>query len=53
MAKIQEAITRFTKNKFICKNCKTTIRADPLKIIAKKVQCRSCGQKSMRTPRKR
>ena len=53
MAKIQEAITRFFKNKFICKNCKSTQKADPLTIIAGKIKCRDCGKKNFRPPRKK
>ena len=53
MAKIQEAIVRNTRNKFVCKSCKRSIRADPLKINAKEVKCRNCGFKNFRTPRKR
>lgn len=53
MAKFEEAATRNYSRKFICKNCKISIRADPLKILAKKIACRSCAQKRFRAPRKK
>tara|TARA_Y100000310_G_scaffold343903_1_gene453816 strand:+ start:3119 stop:3280 length:162 start_codon:yes stop_codon:yes gene_type:complete len=53
MAKIEEAFKRNFSRKYICKSCKAAIRADPLKIIAKKVACRNCGFKSFRAPRKK
>lgn len=53
MAKFEEAITRNYSRKYICKNCKTSIRADPLKILAAKISCRGCQQKRFRAPRKK
>lgn len=53
MAKIEEALKRNYSRKFICKNCSAAIRADPLKILAKKIMCRACGFKGFRAPRKK
>jgi predicted Zn finger-like uncharacterized protein len=48
MAKIPEAQNRLFKNVFVCKNCKTKIKSDSLKILAGKVKCRKCKKKSFR-----
>jgi len=48
MAKIPAAQTRLFKNVFVCKRCKTKIRASPAKIIDKKVKCRRCNSKAFR-----
>ena len=53
MAKIPEAMTRMYKNKYICKNCKSAIRADPLKINEGLVTCRTCQFNKFRAPRKK
>ena len=53
MAKFPEAANRLIKNIFVCKNCKTRIRGNPIKILAKKIKCRSCGKKAFRTVRKK
>lgn len=52
MAKIQEATERLFKDIFVCKRCKSKIRAQSIKIIAKKVACRNCGGKSFRAIKK-
>ncbi len=52
MAKIQEATDRLFKNVFVCKRCKTKIRAHSIKIISKKVKCRKCGGKNFRAIKK-
>jgi len=49
MAKIQEAMNRLYKNIFVCKNCKSKMRARPIKILEGKVKCRKCGKKALRT----
>lgn len=48
MGKFQEAANRLFKNKFVCKDCKTTIKAPMLKIIAGKISCRNCKSRSLR-----
>ena len=47
MAKIPEAEARLQKRIFVCKNCKSKIKADSLKVIAEKISCRlEAGQES-------
>lgn len=53
MAKFPEAMNRIMRNIFVCKGCKTRIRANPIKILEKKVKCRSCGKKAFRAVRKK
>ncbi len=52
MAKIPEAIERLFQNTFVCKRCKTKIKAQSIKIINKKVKCRKCGGKNFRAIKK-
>jgi len=52
MAKFQEAIGRLFHNVYVCKKCKTKIRAQPTKILQKKVSCRKCGKKDFRAIKK-
>ena len=44
---------RLFKNIFVCKNCKTKIRADARKILENKVRCRKCSKKAFRPIRKK
>ena len=53
MAKFPEAESRIFKNIFVCRNCKSKIRANNMKIIAGKIKCRKCDSKSFRTVRKK
>jgi len=53
MAKVAAAQTRLFKNIFICKKCKSKIKADSRKIIAGKVRCRKCGGNAFRPRRKK
>jgi len=46
--KIPEAMNRMYKNIFICKNCKSRVRADPRRIMSSKVRCRKCGYDQLR-----
>lgn len=48
MAKIPAAQTRLFKNVFVCKKCKTKIRASAIKIAEKKVKCRRCKGRAFR-----
>ena len=48
MGKFKEAVARLFKNKFVCKDCKTTMKAPMLKVIAGKVACRNCGSRALR-----
>ena len=53
MAKFPEAEARLMKNVFVCKICKTKIRAPNMKVILGKVKCRKCGSKKLRPARKK
>lgn len=53
MAKFAEAEARLFKNKFVCRKCKTAIKAQSLKIIAGKIKCRSCNGKAFKPKRKK
>ena len=53
MAKILEAQNRLFKNMFVCKKCKTKVRADPQKILKGKVKCRKCKRTAFRPLRKK
>ena len=53
MAKIPEAQARLFKNVFVCKKCKSKIRAEPKKILEGKVKCRKCKGKAFRPLRKK
>ena len=53
MAKIPEAQARLYKNVFVCKRCKTKLRASNLKILQGKIKCHNCGSKAFRAVRKK
>ena len=53
MAKLPAAQARLFKNVFVCKECKTKRRAEPLKILTGKINCRKCGRKRFRPIRKK
>lgn len=53
MAKFPEANVRLFKNIFVCKDCKSKIRAPNMKVILGKIKCRKCAGNSLRTVRKK
>jgi len=53
MAKLPAAQARIFKNIFICKECKSKIRAEPIRIISGKVRCRKCKSNRLRPIRKK
>jgi len=53
MTKFPEAEARIFRNIFVCKKCKTKIRAPNLKVVQGKISCRNCGYKSLRPIRKK
>lgn len=53
MAKFPEAEQRLFKNKYVCRRCKTVIRAPPRKILDKLVKCRDCQGKKFKPKRKK
>ncbi|MFC1727942.1 50S ribosomal protein L40e [Nanoarchaeota archaeon] len=53
MARFPEAEARNLKNIFVCRKCKSKIRATNLMVIAGKISCRKCGSKALRPVRKK
>ena len=53
MSKFEEAQSRFLKNMFVCRRCKTKCRAPMLKVLAGKIACRKCGSHALRPVRKK
>lgn len=47
-----EAMARLYHRVYVCRVCKSKIRADPAKVKAGKVKCRICGSHYLR-PKKR
>ena len=52
MVKFPEAEVRLFKNVFVCRKCKTKIKAPTLKVLAGKIKCRKCNSKILRAVRK-
>ncbi|NQU97850.1 50S ribosomal protein L40e [Candidatus Woesearchaeota archaeon] len=53
MAKFPEAEARLFHNVFVCKKCKSKLRAPSLKVFAGKIICRKCGSKALRSIKKK
>ena len=53
MAKIPEAETRLFRNIFVCRKCKSRIRANPMKVSQGRISCRKCGSKALKPVRKK
>ena len=53
MTRFAEAETRRFRNVFICKVCKSKIKAPNMKVLQGKVACRKCGSKQLRTARRK
>jgi ribosomal protein L40E len=53
MVKFSEAETRLFRNRFVCRKCKSVIKASNMLVIQKKVSCRKCGSKALRPVRKK
>ncbi len=51
-AKIEAVTKRVYERVFICMKCNARIRADALKVKAKKIKCRKCGYKGLRAKSK-
>jgi ribosomal protein L40E len=47
-----EAQQRLYHRVFVCRKCKSKIRADYTKVKEGKVKCRKCGSKALRPKRK-
>jgi len=53
LVKFPEAHVRKFTNIFVCKKCKTKIRAPNVKIIQGKIKCRRCNSKAFRAVRRK
>ena len=53
MVKFPEADARLFKRVFVCRNCKSKVKADNMLVMSKKVSCRKCGSKALRPVRKK
>jgi len=47
-----EAVARLYSRVFVCRVCKSKMRADSAKVKEGKVKCRKCGSRALR-PKKR
>ncbi|HDJ96444.1 MAG TPA: 50S ribosomal protein L40e [Candidatus Aenigmarchaeota archaeon] len=48
----RETAERLFHRVFVCKVCKTKMRADPAKVREGKVKCRKCGSRALRPKRR-
>ena len=53
MAKFPEANARLYQEIFVCRNCKSKIRAPIQKVLKGKIKCRKCGSTALRPVRKK
>jgi formylmethanofuran dehydrogenase subunit E len=53
MTKFPEAEARRFHNIFVCKVCKSKIRAPNMKVIEGRISCRKCANKKLRTVKKK
>ncbi len=53
MVKFEEATARLIRGIFVCRNCKSKIRASSLKVSQGKVKCRNCKSPKLRPKRKK
>ena len=53
MAKFLEAHNRLFKNIYVCRTCKSKLRAPAMKVLRGKVKCGKCNSKHLRTKRKK
>jgi ribosomal protein L40E len=53
MARFPEAEARMFRNRFVCRKCKTVMRASNMKVLAMKITCRNCGSHAFKPKRKR
>ncbi|MEM5882822.1 MAG: 50S ribosomal protein L40e [Candidatus Aenigmatarchaeota archaeon] len=47
-----EALQRLFFRVYVCRVCKTKMRADPTKVKEGKVKCRKCGSRALRPKRR-
>ncbi len=53
MVKFPEAEARYLRNMFVCRRCKSRLRAPNLKVVQGRINCRKCGDKALRPVRKK
>ena len=53
MVKFPEADARLFRNKFVCRRCKSAIRAPSRKIADREVKCRKCDNRNFKPKRKK
>ncbi len=53
MVVFPEATQRLYKDVYVCKRCKSKVKAQNLQVQAGKVACRKCGSHALRTVRKK
>jgi ribosomal protein L40E len=53
MARFPEAEARLIKNKFVCRKCKTAIKAPNMLVIGGFVKCRKCKSRALRAVKKK
>ncbi|HII30007.1 50S ribosomal protein L40e [Candidatus Woesearchaeota archaeon CG08_land_8_20_14_0_20_47_9] len=53
MVKFPEAERRLFHNVFVCRRCKSKIKASNMKVISRKVSCRKCGSNALRAIRRK
>jgi len=53
MGKIPEAEARLFKNIFVCKKCKTRVKATMTQILKGEIRCKKCGSKRFKPKRKK
>ncbi len=52
MVRFPEATKRIFSNVFVCRKCKTKLRADYAKILKGKVRCKKCASRALRPIKK-
>jgi len=53
MVKFPEAEARMFKNHFVCRKCKSVVKAPQMAVLQKKISCRKCSSKALRPVRKK
>jgi len=53
MVKFPEADARIFRHKFVCRKCKTVVKASSQAMMEGKVKCKKCHAKTLRTKRKK
>ncbi len=53
MVKFEEATARLLRNVFVCRSCKSKIRAPNLKVSQGLVKCRKCKSEKLKPKRRK